>query len=641
MPDAVVAKNVRGRCRSAGNWDRSATNYTIVRPTDICYLKVLMHSFQRGARPLRMWLGIVLLLGAATQGSAQKTEGKWDVTIPRGHTRTIDFTTSEGTWMSMDISPDGKWVVFDLLAHVYRVSVTGGKAECLTQDSGIALNMQPRYSPDGRSIAFISDRNGQNNLWIMDADGKNPRPVSTDDNVRVWEPAWTPDSQYILVRRQDMSDMNDYGATIWIYHRDGGEGIQLLGKDAHAFWPSVPADGKHVYFYTALCLGFPIDPVIDPMRGCFQLRQVDLHNGEIFDITSGRAMQQIRGSSGGPVAPEVSPDGHWLAFARRIPDGTISFKGHRFGPRNALWLRDLYSGTERLIMDPIETDIAEQFPIPPRVLPGYSWAHDSKSIVLEQGGKIRRLWVDSGKVETIPFTANVHRVISEMAYAPFRISDGPIEVRFLRWHTSTPNDHQLLFQAVGKIWIVNPGTRVPRRLTPDSFSPPEFSPTWSPDGQWIAFTTWDDERRGQLWKVAVSGGTPERLTQEAGEYLNPSWTQDGGAVIVTRGAGVTGHGRSLVANPWYEFVRVPATGGPAESIVRLQAPKTRITPRASLGPDGRIFYLEIKSDSSEGSGGPAGQLISVRPDGSDKRVHAKLPDAEEVAISPDGRWVAF
>ena len=52
----------------------------------------------------------------------------WDVTAPRGETHEIDFTTSEGTWMSVDLSADGEWVVFDLLGHVYRVPAIGGEA---------------------------------------------------------------------------------------------------------------------------------------------------------------------------------------------------------------------------------------------------------------------------------------------------------------------------------------------------------------------------------------------------------------------------------------------------------------------------------------------------------------------------------
>jgi hypothetical protein len=72
----------------------------------------------------------------------------WDVTVPRGATRQIDFTTDQGTWMSLDVSPDGRWIVFDLLGHIYRVAATGGDAELLSRTSGIALNFHPRYSPD-------------------------------------------------------------------------------------------------------------------------------------------------------------------------------------------------------------------------------------------------------------------------------------------------------------------------------------------------------------------------------------------------------------------------------------------------------------------------------------------------------------
>lgn len=98
---------------------------------------------------------------AATEAAAR---APWDVTAARGTTRDVDFTTSEGTWMSADLSPDGSWIVFDLLGHVYRMPSSGGAATVLTQNSGVALNFQPRISPDGRTIAFITDRRGQYNL---------------------------------------------------------------------------------------------------------------------------------------------------------------------------------------------------------------------------------------------------------------------------------------------------------------------------------------------------------------------------------------------------------------------------------------------------------------------------------------------
>ena len=94
----------------------------------------------------------------------------WDSTLARGRTRTIDFETVEGTQMSVDVSPDERTVVFDLLGHIYGLPIEGGAAVCLTQDSGVAVNYHPRYSPDGKLIVFISDRTGQDNVWVMNAD---------------------------------------------------------------------------------------------------------------------------------------------------------------------------------------------------------------------------------------------------------------------------------------------------------------------------------------------------------------------------------------------------------------------------------------------------------------------------------------
>ena len=159
-------------------------------------------------------------------GAADSTGGGggrgWDVTLARGKTRDIDFTTTEGTWMSVDLSPDGNWIAFDLLGHIYRVPAAGGEATVLTQNSGVAVNFQPRISPDGRTIAFITDRRGQYNLWVMNADGSNPHAVFSDLTATAVEPAWTPDGQYIVVRKGGRGGGGDggggAGGGIWMYH---------------------------------------------------------------------------------------------------------------------------------------------------------------------------------------------------------------------------------------------------------------------------------------------------------------------------------------------------------------------------------------------------------------------------------------
>ncbi len=205
------------------------------------------------------------------------------------------------------------------------------------------------------------------------------------------------------------------------------------------------------------------------MQGARQIRRLELKTGEIHEITSGESVQQGQSSSGGALAPEISPDGRWLAFARRIPDGTISYKGLKFGPRTALWLRDLETGAERLLMDPIEVDMGEGMKVS-RDLPGYAWARDGKSIVLTQGGKIRRVDVASGQVSTIPFTARVKRTISEMAgQAAVDRRSRRSPIKYPRWGASSPDGKRLAFQAAGRIYVMDLPSGTPRRLTADSF----------------------------------------------------------------------------------------------------------------------------------------------------------------------------
>ncbi len=163
---------------------------------------------------LLLLLLLFLIPDALAQEAKKEDDKKWDVTAEHGPTKTVSFTTTEGTWMNLDVSPDGQEIVFDLLGDLYVVPATGGKAKRLT--SGPAFDVQPRFSPDGTRIAFTSDRAGGDNLWTMKRDGSDPKQVTKETFRLLNGTAWTPDCQYLLARKHFTSTLSLVAGEVWM-----------------------------------------------------------------------------------------------------------------------------------------------------------------------------------------------------------------------------------------------------------------------------------------------------------------------------------------------------------------------------------------------------------------------------------------
>lgn len=548
----------------------------------------------------------------------------WDVTAARGETREIDFTTDTGTWMSVDVSPDGEWLAFDLLAHIYRVPASGGEAVCLTRDSGVALNFHPRISPDGTRIAFVSDRAGHNNLWIMDADGGNPRLVHPEPEKRVTQPVWEADGRHLLAQR--IYNGNRWVSEgIWRYPAAGGAPVNLVPAVAG----SPTTSGPEAVFYHAYSAEDPKE-----------ISHSD-HTIHRLDVATGAS---TRIGAAGIFSPRVSPDGKRLAFVRRHGKGTTSFDGAEHGPPTTLWIRDLESGDERLLLDGLDPDIAEtagDLQQQSQLVSGYAWTKDGAHIVLSHSGKLTRVAVDGGELTRIPFRARVHRRMSERAETRTRIESGPITSRFLRWARTSPDGATLAFQAFGRIWLqdARSAEAAPHRLTDEAFSPFEYSPVWSPDGRWIAFTAWDHENRGAVWKAEVATGERVRLAAGGREFLNLDWSPDGERLVLATGSVDPAQGEALAYLPAIDVATLDAGEGgelrPVVSLSRLSRTRAIVSP--AFDAAGRIYFTrDVASDR-----GPMSEIRSVDGAGGDERHHATVPYAETAAPSPDGSRFAI
>jgi Tol biopolymer transport system component len=532
--------------------------------------------------------------------------------LPLQSDRTIEFTTDQGTWISLDVSPDGKTILFELLGDLYALPIAGGEAKAIT--TGLAFDSQPSFSPDGKTIAFVSDRSGADNLWIANADGSSPRPLTKDKQSLFASPAWTPDGEYVLVSRQQQLPWGAF--ELWMYHMRGGSGVQVTKGKAkpgfdrddyvHAIGAVATKDGKYLYYTKRNKLFNAYNNLDFPLS---QVTRRDRVTGDEDTVTD---------AQGSGFRPAVSPDGKLLVYGTRVDNQT------------GLRIRDLNSGEERWLKLPIQRDEQESR-YTRDLIPGYAFTPDGKSVLAAYGGKIHRLDVRTGEDQIIPFTARVSQPVGSRLNFPVRVDDGPVKARLIQAPSPSPDGKHLAFSALTKLYVLDLPDGKPRRLS--AADAREFQPSWSPDGKSLAYVSWSPEG-GHIWKRSADGqGQPERINRLGAYYSEPVWSPDGKRIVALRAPQQARVENSYGSGAVLDLVWLPAEGGDA----------TVISPaRGASSPHFAHEVDRIYMTTPHG-------LVSMRFDGTDRRTHLTVtgktayspsePEpAEQIVISPDGRW---
>jgi len=542
--------------------------------------------------------------GIAESPTGGKKDQKWDVNARHGPGHDVPLDLTEGTWMNLDVSPDGREIAFDLLGDIYVMPITGGEARPLTK--GIAWDMQPRYSPNGREIAFTSDRGGGDNIWVMSRDGSNPRAITKETFRMLNGPDWTPDGNFIVARKHFTSSRSLGAGEMWLYHRSGvGAGVQMTKartKQKDTNEPAFSPDGKYLYFSDDATPGEIFQYSKDVNGQIYVIQRLDRETGEVAPYITG---------PGGAVRPTPSPDGKTLAFIRRV-------RG-----KSNLMLMDIASGRIDELTDGLERDMQETWAIH-NVYPGISWTPDGRSIVYWAAGHIHRIDVATKAVTDIPFHVATSRFVEDAIHVDKRIGQDSFDVKMTRFAHASPDGRRVVYEALGNLWIKDiAGSAAPRRLTRSDER--EDYPVWSRDGRQIAYVTWDDDKGGEIKVVGAAGGTGRTVTLEPGYYREPAFSPDGKLLAYRKGSD------GFLATPlWGQepgiYVLTLATGKAKKVSKSGQLPQ--------FGKTGdRVFFVDQDGDNQV--------FKSVTVTGAEPVTHFKATNAGEFALSPDEQFIGW